>query len=114
MMNLLNLYKTWKQEEPARVEALAGAGSNRKYYRLFDAGGNTVIGVIGTSPEENRAFVYLSGFFASQGVSVPEILAVDDSCDCYLQTDLGSLSLYDALANGRKTAESMTTVNENY
>lgn len=102
MMNLLNLYKTWKQEEPARVEALAGAGSNRKYYRLFDASGNTVIGVIGTSPEENRAFVYLSGFFASQGVSVPEILAVDDSCDCYLQTDLGSLSLYDALANGRK------------
>ena len=102
MMNLLNLYKTWKQEESARVEALAGAGSNRKYYRLFDASGNTVIGVIGTSPEENRAFVYLSGFFASQGVSVPEILAVDDSCDCYLQTDLGSLSLYDALANGRK------------
>lgn len=102
MMNLLNLYKTWKQEEPARVEALAGAGSNRKYYRLFDASGNTVIGVVGTSPEENRAFVYLSGFFASQGVSVPEILAVDDSCDCYLQTDLGSLSLYDALANGRK------------
>lgn len=102
MMNLLNLYKTWKQEEPARVEALAGAGSNRKYYRLFDVSGNTVIGVIGTSSEENRAFVYLSGFFASQGVSVPEILAVDASCDCYLQTDLGSLSLYDALTNGRK------------
>lgn len=102
MIELLALYKKWNGKEPARVEMLAGAGSNRKYYRLFDAEEHSVIGVVGTSPEENRAFVCLSAFFRSQEVSVPEILAVDDSYTCYLQTDLGNRSLYDALSQGRK------------
>lgn len=102
MIRLLALYKNWAGQEPARLETLAGAGSNRKYYRLYDEKGHSVIGVIGTSCEENTTFVYLSGFFRSQGIAVPEILATDETCICYLQTDLGNLSLYDALANGRK------------
>lgn len=102
MMQLLSLYKTWKQAEPARVEPLAGAGSNRKYYRLFDTDGGSVIGVVGTSCEENRTFVYLSAFFKEQGVAVPEILAVSDDASCYLQSDLGRRSLYQALEQGRK------------
>lgn len=102
MIRLLALYKNWAGQEPARVETLAGAGSNRKYYRLYDEKGHSVIGVIGTSCEENAAFVYLSGFFRQQGIAVPEILATEETNICYLQTDLGNLSLYDALANGRK------------
>ena len=31
MIRLLALYKNWAGQEPARVETLAGAGSNRKY-----------------------------------------------------------------------------------
>lgn len=103
MIKLLALYKKWKGEEPKRVEPLAGAGSNRKYYRFYDAREHSVIGVVGTSPEENRTFIYLSSFFRKQGVSVPEILAQDDLCECYLQTDLGHVSLYAALTEGRKS-----------
>lgn len=103
MNKLLALYKDWKNEEPARVEALAGAGSNRKYYRLYDRLNHSVIGVVGTSVEENKTFIYLCDFFQEQGVAVPQILAVDNSHECYLQTDLGETSLYDALAEGRKS-----------
>ena len=102
MNRLLTLYRDWKKKEPVRVEMLAGAGSNRKYYRLYEEDGHSVIGVVGTSREENAAFIYLSGFFRAQGLAVPEILAADEEQICYLQTDLGNRSLYDALAGGRK------------
>lgn len=102
MNRLLTLYRDWKKKEPVRVEMLAGAGSNRKYYRLYEEDGHSVIGVVGTSREENAAFIYLSGFFRAQGLAVPEILATDEEQICYLQTDLGNRSLYDALAGGRK------------
>ncbi len=49
MEQLLELYKNWKGSNPSNVEKLAGAGSNREYYRMFDEEGDTVIGVIGTS-----------------------------------------------------------------
>lgn len=109
MMQLLSLYKKWKQAEPARVEPLAGAGSNRKYYRFFDSEGTSVIGVVGTSCEENRTFVYLSAFFKEQGVAVPEILAVSEDASCYLQSDLGRRSLYQALENGRNRGGEYST-----
>lgn len=102
MMQLLSLYKNWKQAEPVRIEPLAGAGSNRKYYRMFDQEDHSVIGVVGTSCEENRTFVYLSDFFKKQGIAVPEILAVSEDSACYLQADLGRRSLYQALKNGRE------------
>ena len=52
-----NYIRNWKGSRPSNVEKLAGAGSNREYYRLFDEDGNTVIGVIGTSRDENHAFI---------------------------------------------------------
>ena len=87
---------------PRTAEQLPGAGSNRKYYRLTDDRGETVIGVGGTSREENKAFVGLARHFASKQLPVPHILAVSADSMCYLQTDLGHRSLYDALAEGRK------------
>ena len=61
-----------------------------------------MIGVGGTSREENEAFVGLARHFASKQLPVPHILAVSADSMCYLQTDLGHRSLYDALAEGRK------------
>ena len=45
---------------PESAERLAGAGSNRQYYRFTAEDGTTVIGVVGTSRDENHAFVYLA------------------------------------------------------
>ena len=100
--SLLSLYESWAGQEPCQIEQLAGAGSNRVYYRLIDGHGRSVIGVVGTSKEENHAFIYLSRHFGSKNLPVPGIIAASSDESCYLLDDLGSTSLYDAIAKGRK------------
>lgn len=102
MKRLSELYVKWSGEVPSRVEQLPGAGSNRIYYRMTSSSGKTIIGVIGTSREENHAFIYLSRHFMHRQLPVPEVLAVDDDEMRYLQTDLGSISLFDAIRGGRE------------
>ena len=102
MQQLLELYKQWCGAEPHSVEKLPGAGSNREYYRLTDAEGHTVVGCVGTSRDENHAFVYLAQHFTKRKLPVPEILAVSDDALRYIQTDLGSMSLFDAIRGGRE------------
>ena len=93
MQQLIELYKQWKGAEPAHIHQLTGAGSNRSYYRLTDKEGQTVIGVIGTSRDENHAFLYLTEHFNRRKLPVPQILAASDDQLRYLQTDLGSVSV---------------------
>lgn len=102
MQELIELYKSWRGEAPSGIEKLPGAGSNREYYRFADSCGKTVIGVIGTSREENAAFIYLSEHFAYRQLPVPRVLAVSDDKSCYIQDDLGRLSLFDAISGGRE------------
>lgn len=83
------------------MEKLPVAGSNRDYYRLAATDGSTVVGVIGTSRDENHAFIYLTNHFAKRRLPVPAVLSVSDDELRYLQTDLGSVSLFDAIAGGR-------------
>lgn len=102
MHKLLDLYCKWAGAKPVGAERLSGAGSNREYYRLTAADGQTVIGVIGTSRDENHAFVYLCRHFTQRRLPVPSVLAVSDDELRYLQTDLGQVSLFDAVAGGRQ------------
>ena len=102
MQKLVALYKRWKGQEPLLTEKLPGAGSNRAYYRLSDADGGTVIGVIGTSRDENHAFIYLAEHFNKRQLPVPQVLAVDDDELRYLQVDLGNTSLFEAIKGGRE------------
>ena len=101
MQKLIALYKKWSGNEPATVEKLPGAGSNREYYRLRNADGESVVGVIGTSRDENHAFIYLANHFAKRKLPVPEVVVVDDDELRYLQTELGHTSLFDAIKGGR-------------
>ena len=101
---LYQLAEQWAGKTPEKVERLAGAGSNRSYYR-FGFSGKSCIGVVGTSVDENRAFVYLAKLFYAKGLSVPEVYAVSDDYGCYLQDDLGLLSLFDAVKQGRESGD---------
>ena len=76
MEQLLELYKNWKGSNPSNVEKLAGAGSNREYYRMFDEEGDTVIGVIGTSRDEIMPLSILLNNFEKRRLPVPHIYAV--------------------------------------
>lgn len=102
MQKLVELFRTWAGTEPTGIEKLPGAGSNREYFRFTGAGGQTTIGVIGTSRDENHAFIYLCRHFESRHIPVPRVLAVSDDELRYLQTDLGQVSLFDAIAGGRE------------
>ena len=102
MEALRKLYEQWKGEAPVQTERLAGAGSNREYYRMTDGEGQSVIGCIGTSRDENHAFVCLTKHFTRRQLPVPQILAVSNDELRYLQTDLGDQSLFDALRVGRE------------
>ena len=102
MEKLLELYKEWKGAEPATTEKLPRAGSNRAYYRMTDDEGHSVIGCIGTSRDENHAFIYLARHFTRRQLPVPDVLAVSDDELRYLQTDLGTVSLFDAIRGGRE------------
>ena len=103
MERLANLYSTWRKQDAAKIEKLAASGSNREYYRIYDNDGSTYIGVVGTSREENEAFVYLSQHFKKRMLPVPDILAVSSDEMCYIQSDLGNKSLFDELRGGRES-----------
>lgn len=82
---------------------LTQSGSNRKYYRDTLSDGSRVIRVIGTSREENHAFVAMSRHFAAKGLPVPHILSVAADGMSYTQTDLGDTLLFDYIAHGRQS-----------
>ena len=100
MGHLKDLYIKRFGCEPQSVIRLTGDGSNRVYYRM--AGEVPAIGVVGTSVEENRAFVALSKAFRQAGVAAPEVFAVSDDELCYLQEDLGDVALYASLSAARE------------
>lgn len=102
MKTLLKLYEQWAGKQPAHIARMAGAGSNREYYRITSDDDSTVIGVVGTSREENHAFITLSRHFEKAHLPVPKVYAVSDDEMCYIQCDLGSTALFDALESGRR------------
>ena len=102
MEKLKQLYKDWCGEEPVDMQRLAGAGSNREYYRFTDSKGKTAVGCIGTSKEENEAFLALAAHFKKRKLPVPEVYATSADNMRYIQQDLGSRSLFDAIRGGRE------------
>lgn len=87
--------------EPDSVEQLAGAGSNRQYYRMYAKDGSSVIGVVGTSRDEDHAFLTIAKHFEKRKLPVPHVLAKSQDELRYLQQDLGCRSLFDAIKGGR-------------
>ena len=84
--------------------ALTASGSNRRYYRIDSEDHSTsLIGVQGTSRDENHAFLYMAEHFMKKGLNVPKVLAVSDDEMNYMQQDLGNVLLFDYIAEGRKT-----------
>lgn len=98
---LKELFCKYAGADAQSVTRLTAAGSNRVYYRLSASDGKTVVGVEGTNPDENRAFLVIGRHLRAAGLPVPEILAVTDSGMCYLLQDLGDESLFGLLESAR-------------
>ena len=72
-------------------------GSNRIYTRELDESGRSVIRVVGTNRDENRAFIYMARHFHALGLPVPEVYWVSEDEMSYTQEDLGDILLFDHL-----------------
>jgi len=83
-------------------ELLPLSGSNRHYFRL--TGERNLIGVSGTSVDENSAFIYMAGHFRKKGLPVPEVYCYSDDKLFYLQEDLGDTLLFNAIEKGRASS----------
>jgi aminoglycoside/choline kinase family phosphotransferase len=102
MASLAELFEKQTGTKPISEVQLTVSGSNRKYYRLANKK-ISLIGVVGTSIEENRAFIAMALHFRKKGLPVPELGEVSDDELMYLQEDLGDTVLFDYLVNSRKT-----------
>lgn len=97
---LERLYHLYTGTKAAEVTELPASGSNRRYFRL--SGPKNLIGVSGSSIEENSTFIYMANHFRSKGLPVPEVYSYSDDKRFYLQEDLGNTLLFDAIARGRQ------------
>mgnify|MGYP002582720865 FL=1 len=96
---LQKLYQAYTGVPAENITELPSSGSNRRYFRL--TGVQTLIGVYGTSIDENEAFLYMAAHFRKSGLPVPEVHIVSDDKACYLQEDLGDTLLFHAIEKGR-------------
>jgi len=100
--DLQHLYQTYTGVAAETITELPSSGSNRRYFRL--TGTQNLIGVYGTSIEENNAFLYMAAHFRKKGLPVPEVYCVSADKTCYLQEDLGDTLLFNAIEKGRTTS----------
>jgi len=102
MNELETLFQQLTNEKLLSKDELSASGSNRRYFRL-ESKTVSLIGVEGTSVEENKAFIEMAEHFYKQGLPVPRFLAQTPDGRFYIQEDLGDTLLFDAIAEGRKT-----------
>ena len=104
MKRLEDLFLSYTGVKASEVTELKSSGSHRRYFRL-KGGGVSLIGVLGTDLDENRAFITIDRHFLSKGIRVPRVLSVSEDGMCYIQDDLGNDQLYDLISSGREIGE---------
>ena len=100
---LSELIRRYSGADAQSVTRLTAAGSNRIYYRLSLSDGKNVVGVEGTNPDENKAFLVIDRHLREAGLPVPGVLSVSDSGMCYLLQDLGDDSLFGLMESARES-----------
>ena len=80
-----------------RIEKIPQSGSDRIYFRIYCENNNTYIATYSNNVKENNAFIYFSKHFKNAGAPVPQVYAVNKTCDIYIQEDFGNNALLDVL-----------------
>ncbi|MBQ7533471.1 MAG: phosphotransferase [Bacteroidales bacterium] len=91
-------------ENALEINAMPSSGSSRKYFRV-KTDKRVLIGAYNLNIEENDAFFSFSKHFHECGLPVPEILAISDSKEIYIQTDLGDDTLFKHVENCLKNGK---------
>lgn len=100
MKQLEELFEQYLHEKATQIEELPSSGSNRRYFRLTSQN-HSLIGVKGTSVEENKAFLTIAKHFHEKGLPVPKVYKHSSDYMFYIQEDLGDDILFKATEKGR-------------
>ena len=95
---IIKLMERDLSEKIVDIKLLPASGSSRSYYRIF-TDNNTYIATYNSNIEENIAFISFSRHFANTNLAVPKIFSVNEEKDCYIQSDLGDMSLFNYVQN---------------
>ena len=80
------------------IDAIHNSGSNRQYYRIFSKNASFIF-TDSKNTAENQSFFYFSKIFKTNDFLVPNLIAVHQNQEYYLQEDIGNQSLLDDLLN---------------
>lgn len=94
---IMQLYEQWKGKPAVSVDLLPQSGSDRRYFRIHETQGRSIIATVGANVKENQAFIYFSNHFGEKDLPTPRIYAVNDEETIYLQEDFGDVSLLNKL-----------------
>ena len=97
IQSIQDLYKNWRGKDAASIDVLPQSGSERRYFRIHEDDGKTIIGTYGANIKENETFFYFSENFFDKNLPVANILDISDDRMFYLQEDFGDTSLLDHL-----------------
>jgi aminoglycoside/choline kinase family phosphotransferase len=97
-------------ENVQEINVMPSSGSSRRYFRV-KTDKRFLIGAYNLNIEENNAFFSFSKHFHECGLPVPEVLAISDSKEIYIQTDFGDDTLFNhvetCLKNGKYDEETI-------
>ena len=96
--SVIDLIDNDLREDIVEIKMLPASGSSRIYCRILTEE-NSYIATYNSNVEENNAFLVFSKHFEDAGLPVPKIIAVNENKDCYIQSDLGDISLYHYVQN---------------
>lgn len=103
MKELEVLFEQYTRQKPDNIYELPSSGSNRRYFRITGSG-MSLIGAKGLDVEENIAFMEIAKHFRLKGLPVPQVLCASNDNMFYLQEDLGDITLFNTIQQGRETS----------
>lgn len=103
MKELEKLFEEYTKQKPDSIYELPSSGSNRRYFRITGSG-MSLIGAKGLDVAENLAFMEISKHFKLKGLPVPQVLCASKDNMFYLQEDLGDITLFNTIQQGRETS----------
>ncbi|MBO7269437.1 MAG: phosphotransferase, partial [Bacteroidales bacterium] len=103
MKELEQLFEQYTRQKPDNIYELPSSGSNRRYFRISGSG-ISLIGAKGLDVDENIAFMEIAKHFKLKGLPVPQVLCASKDNMFYLQEDLGDITLFNTIQQGRETS----------
>jgi aminoglycoside/choline kinase family phosphotransferase len=100
----VRLFEKWSGESVRAISTIPESGSYRLYARIA-GDSKKAVAVFYSDLRENEAFIGFARHFRQKGLPMPEIFAISDNREMYLQEDFGDIDLFALLQSTDKADE---------